>query len=479
MTISALGENMSQPMKAIRTIFSCVLLPAAIAFSILVSCGKDKDEELEKMMEVSAWLYDWMDEVYFWNETFPESINIKTKTDPEAFFYELVYEAEDKWSYITDDYQKLQSSLSGTPVSMGYSPAFGIFSNSNRVFILVEYVYPNSPANDAGLKRGDIIITINGSVLDTTNYYELFSQSDYTVGLGAYANNTIYDSGISLSMTAALIEADPIVFDTVFAFSDKRIGYMVYTEFITGDQDQYLESLNSVFDKFNSYDITDLIIDLRYNSGGQIEAATYFASAVAPATTVSNASTFVTFLYNEGLQDYIEDTEGTESKSLITRYSDNAHNLDMSHVYFLTTKGTASASELLIIGLRPYMEVTTIGESTLGKYTGSWLIHDFDTPPSHNWAIMPIVMKYANAAGYTGFKDGLAPDYAVEDNLVTARPFGDTGDPMLAIALEMITGSTFKSARSTEGSGMKLLDSELKRMKSNLIVSEGIGNFRK
>jgi carboxyl-terminal processing protease len=451
--------------------FSGILFPVVMAVSVLVSCKKDKEEEeIAKKIEISTWIYQWMNDVYFWNETFPASINIKSKTNPEAFFYELVYEPEDKWSYITDDYTTLQASLSGTPVSMGYSPAFGVLSNSNRVFILVEYVYPNSPASDAGLKRGDIILTINGEAMDSTNYYKLYSQSSYTVGLGVYSDNTIHDAEKTLSMTAALITADPLIFDTVYAISDKRIGYMVYTEFITGDDDQYLESLNLVFDKFNSYDITDLIIDLRYNPGGQIEASAYLASAVAPVSAVDNSSTFVTFLYNDNLQSFFENNEGVESESLITKFSTNAHNMDLSHVYFLTTKGTASASELLIVGLRPYMDVTVIGEPTLGKYTGSWLIHDFDTPPNHNWAIMPIVMKYANALGYTDFKDGLEPDYAMEDNLVTARPFGDTGDPMLTVALEMITGSSFKSARSTEGSGLNWLDNEMKRMKRNLII---------
>ena len=459
-------------MKVNRIFFSVVLLPVVMSVSLLLSCKKDKEEEEEiaRKIEVSSWIYDWMKEVYFWNETFPSGINIKSKTDPEAFFYELVYEAEDKWSYITDDSKTLQASLSGVPVSMGYSPAFGISSNSNRVFILVEYVYPNSPASDAGLKRGDIIITINGAAMDSTNYYEQFSQSSYTVGLGTYSNGTISDAGITLSMTAALIVADPTIFDTVFASSDKRIGYMVYTEFITGDDNQYLESLNLVFDKFNSYDITDLIIDLRYNPGGQMEASNYLASSVAPLSVVNNSSTFVTFLYNDDLQDYLESTEGSNSESLLSRFAANAHNMDLSHVYFLTTKATASASEMLIMGLEPYMEVTVIGEATYGKYTGSWLIYDFDTPPRHNWAIMPIVMKYANAEGFTDFLTGLSPDYAMEDNLIAARPFGDTQDPMLSTALEMITGSTFKSARSTEGPGLKLLDSEMKRMKRNLII---------
>ncbi|MBN2275897.1 MAG: PDZ domain-containing protein [Bacteroidales bacterium] len=458
-------------MKLIRSLFSVASLSAVIAISILSSCDKLKDDEKDNV-EISSWIYEWMQEVYFWNNTFPSNINIKTKTEPKAFFYELVYETEDRWSYITDDYETLQSELSGTPVSMGYSPAFGVFMNTNKVFIIVEYVYPNSPASDAGLKRGDIILTINGAVPDTDNYFDLYSQSSYTVGLGTYVDNTIYDSGKSISMTAALIEADPLIYDTVYTVSGKRIGYMVYTEFITGDDNQYLASLDQVFDKFKSYDITDLVIDLRYNPGGEIEAATYLASAIAPVSVANNSRTFVTFLYNENLQSYYEDTEGPESDDLVCKFPANAHNLDLNHVYFLTTKGTASASELLMIGLSPYMDVTVVGESTFGKYTGSWLIYDFETPRKHNWAIMPIVMKYANAEGYTNFVDGLAPDYAIEDNLIAARPFGDASDPVLSRALDLITASPYKTTKSTGRKDYMLLDNPVKKMKSRLIIPQ-------
>ena len=81
-----------------------------------------------------------MSDVYYWNNMFPSNINVKDKTDPEAFFYELVYKPEDKWSFVTDDYETLESELSGTPVSMGYSPMFGLFSNTDKVFIVVEYI---------------------------------------------------------------------------------------------------------------------------------------------------------------------------------------------------------------------------------------------------------------------------------------------------------------------------------------------------
>ena len=463
-------------MKLSRAAYSWSLLAALIWLSLLISCKKDEDNltQDEKNIEVSKWLYDWMKDVYFWNETFPGSINVQEKTDPEAFFYELVYDEEDKWSYITDDWKSLESELSGTPLSMGYSPAFGVFSGTDRVFIVVEYVYPESPAFAAGLNRGDIILTINGEYMDTIDYYDLYSQSSYTAGLGVYENNTISLSGKTIAMTAASFSADPLIFDSVYTIADRKIGYMVYTEFINGDNNQYRPSLDRLFDLYKSNGISDVIIDLRYNPGGEIEASGYLASALAPYSVVSSSSTLVTFLYNKELQSRFEKKEGPESENLVYKFPANSHNLDLSRVYFLTTNYSASASELLMVGLRPYMDVRIVGEQTYGKYTGMWVIYDFDKPPAHNWAILPIVLKYANSLGYTDFKNGLEPDIAVEDNLLKAKPFGDTEDPVLSAALQDITGLYLKSVRFVEKPGYMRLDNGTDRIRRNVFIPRKI-----
>jgi carboxyl-terminal processing protease len=440
----------------------------------IMSCEKDQTDgpDNSKNIAVSQWIYDSMSEVYFWNSTFPGNINIAQKTDPKAFFNELVYEQEDKWSYITDDYEALNADLTGSPVSMGYSPAFYLLGSTDKVFIIVEYVYPGSPAKAAGLKRGDIILTIDGAYMDTTNYYDLYSETSYTAGLATYSNNTLSISGQTISMTANGFDADPMIYDTIYEISGTKIGYMVYTGFIAGTNSIYLETLGSVFDNFKVNNVTELIVDLRYNPGGLMNASAYLASLIAPAGIVNSSALFATCNFNDLIQSYFEDTEGPESEHLIYRFAANSHNINLPHVYFLTTSNTASASELLMVGLEPYMEVTIVGEPTYGKYTGSWFIYDFNEPRQHNWAMLPIVLKYANSEGYTDFIDGLTPDYAITDNLIEARPFGNTGDPMLAYALENISGTTLKSTISKAGKGIpfKRFDSRLDRIKRNLIV---------
>jgi carboxyl-terminal processing protease len=472
-------------MKTVINTLTKTFLLALFFLPVLISCEKDDDNYIvdnpvtvnpadSVKLVISTWIYDWMNDVYYWNDMFPSDINIEEETDPEALFYELVYASEDRWSFITDDYETLESELSGMTLSMGYSPMFGLFTNTNMVFIVVEYIYPGSPAEAAGLKRGDIILTINGDFMDTTNYYDLYSQTSYTVGLGECSGNTIAMSGKTISMTAAIIDADPLIYDTIFNISGVKTGYIVYTEFITGSAEAYKETLDAVFDDFKSKEVSELIVDLRYNPGGEIDAAAYLASAISPASAVSNASVFSTFVYNAQLQNYYELTEGPESENLVCKFPANSHNINLDRVYFMTTYYTASASELLITGLEPYMDVRIVGEATYGKYVGSWLIYDDNEPRKHNWAIVPVVLKYANADGYTDFKNGLKPDHTIEDDLIEARPFGDTGDPMLAYALENITGTTIgptiKSTR--KGVSYKRLDSRIKSLKRNLIIQK-------
>ena len=132
--------------------------------------------------------------------------------------------------------------------------------------------------------------------------------------------------------------------------------------------------------------------------------------------------------------------DGDESWQLRIRMPHSELNLNLPRVYFLTTDRTASASESLMTGLYPYMDVVQIGTSTYGKCYGSFTIDDWEEPKRHNWAMQPIVIKYSNAEGFTDFQDGLPPDHEIVEYPVEARPFGNLEDPFLALALEQITG---------------------------------------
>lgn len=414
----------------------------ALILSLAYSCKKDDDEKIsEETLATNKWIYENMNNYYLWTSLMPTNIDYTKESDPEAYFYKLLYNEKDKWSYITDDYASLEAELSGDPVTMGYDPAFYL-TGSNKVIIAVKYVYPGSPAAEAGLSRGDIILSINNATLDTSDYYDKYTGTGYSVQLGAISGNTLTYTGESLNMTARVTETDPAIYHQIIDVDGRKIGYLVYVGFLTGENNAFLTKMDNIFSEFKTAGISDLVVDLRYNPGGEIDAAVHLASTIAPVTVTTAASVLVNLQYNDLLQAYL--ISNNETDFLYYKFESASSNINMDHVYFLTTSGSASASELTITGLEPYMNVVHIGEPTYGKYTGSWVMPD----DNNKWAMMPIVMKYANANGYTDFANGLTPDYPIEDDLFSAVPFGDTSDPMLAKAIELATGKSVKSVKA-------------------------------
>lgn len=407
----------------------------------------DDDHDVQIPAETIAtnkWIHDDMGSYYFWTDQLPD-VDYKKESNPEEYFDKLIYK-DDPWSWITDDYASLAADYDGVPVTMGYDPTFYYYDNtSDRIIMVVNYVYPGSSAAEAGLKRGDIILKIDGQEFNDKNYYERYSGYSYSVLIGkAKLNNQknieIVDTKVTLSMTARVTATDPAIHHEVIDTLGYKIGYMAYVEFVAGEDSIFLETLDDIFAEFKSEGISDLIVDLRYNPGGESTAAIHLASEIAPATVVNSSDKFLVRLnYNSEFQAYLEDNPRFDG-NLFYRFSKLNTNLNLDKVYFLTTDGTASASELVITGLDPYMDVVQVGDSTYGKYAGAYILPDDEDEEKAKWAIIPIVMKYANFNGFTDFKDGLYPDIVMSDNLIFAVPFGDTADPMTKRAIEDIAG---------------------------------------
>jgi C-terminal processing protease CtpA/Prc len=438
------------------------ILFAAILF-IPASCVDDTNQDV---LVVNTWISDIMNDYYYWYNEIPSENMPDDKIDPIDYFTSLLYAEEDDWSFITDDYTALMSEFEGTPVTMGYGPAFGRFYGSDEIFIIVTYTYENSPAQKAGLKRGDIILKVDNVQLSLSNYQELLSKDSYTVTLGEYKNNTIYETTKTIAMTAETLNTNPDLYHTVFQnYGGKNIGYICISEFL--DKEPFVNNLQPVFTEFKAQGIRDLIVDLRYNGGGSMDAAIWLASVLAPQSAVSNESLFVQLEFNDKLQAYMESQNETEFSFDKTV----SVNLNLENVYFLSTLATASASELVIVGLKPYMNVMQVGEYTYGKYTGMWAIPDTETPARHNYGILPIVMKYANALGFTNFRDGLAPYSELEDNLTEAYPLGDPNDPLTAQALSLISGLTKSGIPfQTKTLPYQIIKSPKQKLKSNLFL---------
>jgi carboxyl-terminal processing protease len=181
-------------------------------------------------VNINDWIWDEMNTYYFWKDFLVDTD--RKDPDHEAYFNSLLYE-DDRFSWISDDAEALREELDGEILALGFSPAFGVFTNTDKVFMLVEFVYPGSGAEAAGLSRGDIILKVDGEELTEENYLDLYDKSSYAVTLGGYNGNGIYETDEELFISNNNIELNPIIYSEVKEIEGIKIGYLVYVDFIS------------------------------------------------------------------------------------------------------------------------------------------------------------------------------------------------------------------------------------------------------
>lgn len=447
--------------------FACSDDDGAYTIDRTASSGDESSEETADLTDdqrVNTFVAGYMESVYLWNEEIeiPDTI---PDMDPNEFFDALVYEGDEfSWleneestttksddeddSYLPDQYTE----------SFGYSLYFGQFAESSTYFGVIAFVYKDSPAEEAGLQRGDCIVMVNGEWITDSNYLELLTGSSVSLTVGTLdkQTSTIYYGEETVELTAETMYLDPVVCDTVLVKGDRKIAYMAYAEYDYYSSDR----LDEVVSNFQSEGVTDFILDLRFNTGGYTKTMIHLCSILAPYQVVSSGSLLLSNEYNDTYTAYLQ-KYGLESE--VNDYFDSSVsvNLDLDQIYILTNYMTASASEGTIIGLDPYMDVVKVGGTTYGKcYGGSDLypsMYDSDWTDLDNWVMYCITCKFANADGYTDFTDGIDPDVEVEFEIETV-PLGDENDTHLAAALAEITGTSNYSfpLRSASSSSFKV-----------------------
>ncbi len=326
-------------------------------------------------------------------------------------------------------------------------------NSSFDIYGFVRYVHPQSPADVNGIKRGDIFTGINNSTLNTDNYLELLSQDSYSVNFADYLDNNtettnddmIESNEIDIHLTKIYLEKNPIFFSEIFTYNQSKTGYIMYNRFLTN----YENNLNSIFSEFKSNNIQNLILDLRYNPGGAINNAVYLSSLI---TGQFNDEIFCSDQWNSEIQEF---WLNNNPENLIRRFQTYENSLFLNKIYILTSRSTASASELVINSLNPYIDVIHIGETTYGKYQGSLTLYDSENfsaeniNPSHNYALQPLVFKILNAVGNTDYYDGLQPDYILQEFPGNMGEIGDESEPLLNFTLDLINSKKITYTRSS------------------------------
>ncbi len=423
-------------MKRIDSYLALILVGALL---FITGCGNSVEEEF---FEVNDWIRTSMQENYLWNENVPA--NTDGSILPNAYFGSMLND-DDIFSYITE----FASGFTITEelnISSGVSPTFIRFTGSSFVFAVIEFVYPGSPADSAGLKRGDIILNVNGSILNTSNFIRLFFRTEgiVTYSLGEYDPNlnVINETSETVRVRQQVLDLNPLIESKVFQDENTNIdtGYIFFGEFNDGNNDRYIDSVDAAFNFLKSENIEELIIDLRYSRGGSFKAVANVANAIVPTENAENNDIFVNFLYNEIIRQSIINEEGNNSDSLLIKFSPHSENLNLQRVYFLTSSQTSSSAEMLIKGLSPYLNVIIIGEETAGEQFGSKVIYGENANPKNEFLIAPVFQQAVSSIDDGSFSTPVNPDIIFNENLLTVFQVGDDNDPFIRAALQDING---------------------------------------
>lgn len=446
---------------------------------LLSSCDllTSQEEEVDASDE-KIFVWGGLNYWYFWQQQVPDLADNKKENvadfsgllnrfdDERDLFNHLLF-SEDDFSWFIDDYEVHEAARLGTSKSFGFR--FGLLyqtsaANDNRIFGYVMYVVPDSPADQAGLTRGDLFNRVNGQLLTDRNYQELLASDDYELSLAEITeisengSVTLEPLGRTRSMTAVTLQENPIHKASVIELGSTRVGYLMYNAF----RFNFHDDLNDRFGEFRSAGVSELVLDMRYNGGGTLITSAILASMISG---LGSGDEFSTLTYNQKRSSnnvsypfYDEVLVYDNSGSLV---ADDVpmNTLNLNRLYVLTSSRTASASETIINGLLPYgLDVIIIGDVTAGKDEGSITVYDAPSVrysprndqqrslinPSHKRAMQPIVFKIVNSAG-SDYPNGFTPDFRIRETsfLQNLPPLGDPNEPLLRVALDHIRGMGF------------------------------------
>lgn len=422
-----------------------VLLAVAIFASCKKNSNKNGGGNQEDLTKTEV-LKETRDN-YLWYDQIPDTFNPQSYKGPSEIMDAIrEYSKEPGFSDPVDHYSFAIKKTEWDSISQGVTTDFGL----NAFFLSdgdlrVRSVEKLSPAGLAGVRRGWKFIKVAGSSSITTSNADFLVKSIYNSSQTDFTFQLPDGSTRNLSLAASTYQEQPIYLDTIYTEGSKKVGYVVFNSFL-GQVSNVSTSFAILFNKFVANDVTDMIVDLRYNGGGYVSLQQTLANYLV------NSSANGSVMMNEEFND-------KHSANNETFNFEKLGNLNINNIYFLVGDNTASASELLINNLKPYMNVKLVGNPTYGKPVGFFDIQVGD------WLIFPVSFRSTNALDEGNYFDGIPVDKEAADGL--DKDWGDREETSLATALTHIRTGSFGFVPKGEALN-STLESDIKSVNSKL-----------
>jgi C-terminal processing protease CtpA/Prc len=328
-------------------------------------------------------------------------------------------------------------------------------------------VIPGSDAEAQNIERGMLFSEVDGVQLTESNYRDLLfdDSTNYSITLADFNSGNPLSNSTIISLTKTQLQENPVAIVKTIQEGSNTIGYLLYNQFSSS----FDSNLNAAFATFQSENITDLIIDLRYNGGGSINTATYLGAMV---TGQFNGQLYSKEQWNTKIQELLDASifENNFTNEIVKRdqnqniiLQEPINSLNLNRVYFITTGSSASASELVMNSLSSYINVSSVGKKTVGKVQGSVTLYDSDNytrtgenlAPNHNWALQPLVLEIKNKDNFNE-PDGITPTVELSEDFGNLGELGERSDPLLDRTIVLIaTGNRSLYPKSNDFSELK------------------------
>ncbi len=379
----------------------------------------------------NTWVRDQLQVYYYWNQFLPANVNPASFTTPELYLDAVRYRPIDNsYSYITT--AAANDAFYGDSQFIGY----GFGQQTTTTDIRVLQVYADSPALEAGLQRGDVITQVNGQTIAAMVANGTIGNAFGVTEIGV-ASDIVFvkPSGEErrARMVKRLVTIPTVSLTQVVEVDGRKVGYLFFRNFVRPSE----AALNDAFAALKAAGATELILDLRYNGGGLVDVAVQLASLIGGTRT--SGQVMINWVHNDRL---------APTFNRVTRFQETPpQTLNLQRLVVIATRASASASELIINSLRPYMPVTVVGDTTYGKPVGQYSLNFCEK------VLVPVAFALKNVNNQGDFFTGIPADCAAGDDI--AHQLGDPAEASYAEALTVIrTGAC--SARSTSARAQRL-----------------------